>query len=327
MAEKALKVHLTGPHAFASVHNEDSLTLASFLTKHGWDLVDTPEDADAICAVELPVTRYHLPQAIQASSKKGLLIVQEPSVVRPFHNKTKFLNRFSRRFEVGRASSSPLIPWPALYLDQFEGNSKAPKLPRACLISSNKVSFVSGELYSLRRRVVDANPKVDLFGAGWNSSKWNRIKQCVFELYIGLLSAQPTNPLMAVRFLSNVRHSYGPVADKLSTNSNYKATVVIENSREYMSEKLLEAIAAGSIPVYVGPDVTQFGIPEEIVVQVNPDVQSVNEGVAKALAMDYGIWSQRCERWLDSKTKAFWSLEKFWINVHDELTSLACTAK
>ncbi len=195
------------------------------------------------------------------------------------------------------------------------------------MISSNKVSFISGEIYSLRKRVVDTNPIVDLFGSGWDSSFSRRLKQCAFELYIGLLSARLTNPIVGLRFLSNVRKSFGPVANKLETNANYKATVVIENSREYMSEKLLEAIAAGSIPVYVGPDVTKFGIPKELVVQVSPDVKSVNKGIERALSMDFEIWSKKCQDWLTEENIAIWSLEKFWTKVHEVLIGLANSAR
>jgi hypothetical protein len=104
-------------------------------------------------------------------------------------------------------------------------------------------------------------------------------------------------------------------------------TVVIENSIDYMSEKLLEAIAAGSIPVYVGPPVTEFGIPAELVVQVNPDLQSVNEGVSRALKLDYESWAKSCEMWLSPETKGSWSLQRFWNCVHDELIDLAKASK
>jgi len=318
-----MKVHLTGPHGYASVHNEKDLNLASYLEDKGWELVGSPDEADAICAVELPLNRFHTPKAVPFSEKKGLLIIQEPTVVRPFHGRNKYINRFAKKLEVGRIRNSGVTRWPALYLDRFQENSKIKKLHRACMIASNKLSFVSGELYSLRRAVVDENLNVDLYGGGWRTGRFQRIKQCVFELYIGILSGHITGPQGMLRFLSNVRHDLGPVDDKLSTNASYKATVVIENSIEYMSEKLLEAIAAGSVPVYVGPPVTEFGIPAELVIQVSPDLQSVNEGVSKALKLDYDSWTKSCESWLSLETKSSWSLQRFWDGVHDELIDLA----
>jgi hypothetical protein len=318
-----MKVHLTGPHGYASVHNEKDLTLAAFLEGKGWELVGSPHEADAICAVELPVNRFHTPKAVPFSEKKGLLIIQEPSVVRPFHGRERYINRFAKKLEVGRIRSSGVTRWPALYLDRFQENSKINKLPRACMIASNKLSLIPGELYSLRRAVVDDNLNVDLYGAGWRAGKLQRIKQCTFELYIGILSGHLSVTKGMVRFFSNVRQDFGAVEDKLSTNSNYKVTVVIENSIEYMSEKLLEAIAAGSIPVYVGPPVRNFGIPAELVIQVNPDLQSVHEGVSKALQLDYESWETSCKSWLSPATRDLWSLEGFWGRIHDELTNLA----
>lgn len=323
LAEKTLRVHLTGPHAFASVHNEKGLTLASFLTQKGWKIVEDLDEADAICAVELPVTRLHFPKRIEHSKTKGLLILQEPSVVRPFHKHRRQLDRFAKRIEVGRWADSSFTPWPAMYLDDFEEYCMAEKLPRACMIASNKLSMVPGELYSLRRQVVDSNPNVDLYGQGWDSPKQTRLKQIVFELYVATISGALRKPLVALRFLRNVRKNFGPVNDKLSTNAKYKVTVVIENSREYMSEKLLEAISAGSIPVYVGPKVTDFGIPEGLVIEVEPDVESVNAGIAQGLRADFESWAQNCREWLSEETKKLWSLEAFWATVHEELSKLA----
>lgn len=323
MAQEKMKVFLTGPHAFTSVHNLRNLTLSSFLVGKGWELVCSAEKADAICAVELPVSRFHCPKNIPNSSTRGLVIIQEPSVVRPFHNNAKFVDRFASRFLVGRFSESRIVRWPALHLGQFQLSSKIEKLPRACMIASNKVSLIPGELYSLRRDVVDSCTNLDLFGHGWNSSWLTRSKQFVFEVYVGFISRQLANPLSRLQFFANVRSCLGPVKDKLSTNAKYKVSVVIENSNEYMSEKLLEAFAAGSIPVYVGPEVADFGIPPELVIQAKPDAQSVIEGISQALEMDYQGWADRCGEWLTPQVIESWSLYKFWSDVNDELNRIA----
>ena len=317
-----MKVFLTGPHAFSSVHNEKYLTLSSFLISKGWQIVDSAKSADAICAVELPLSKLHFPKHIPSASTKGLLILQEPSVVRPFHQMAKYVDRFASLFAVGRSPENRLVRWPALYLDNFQFNSKVEKLPRACMIASNKVSLIHGELYSLRREIVDSCKNLDLFGLGWNSTILTRIKQFAFELYVGTISGQLASPLGRLRFFANVDRSLGPVEDKLSTNANYKVTVVIENSEEYMSEKLLEAVAAGSIPVYVGPKVEDFGIPGDLVIQVKPDKQSVIEGISNALELNYRDWANRCEEWLTPQVIDSWSLDKFWSNVHEELTRI-----
>jgi hypothetical protein len=317
-----MKLYLTGPHAYSSVHNEGSLSLAGFLGAQGWTFVDSPTEADVICAVEVPVNTLHLPTIPSAASKKGLLLIQEPSVVRPFHRKDFYQNRFARLIELGRTGEFG-HQWPALYLHKFSEYSKTPKLSRACLIGSNKVSLLPGELYTLRRLVIDATPVVDLYGQGWNASKSMKLKQLCFELYNSALALRPPSLRPMAMFFSRTPANYGSVQDKLEVNSRYKVSVVIENSSEFMSEKLLEAISAGSIPVYVGPEPSKFGIPDGLTVWVDPNVESIQDGISRALRMDYSVWASLCSEWITDSNIQLWSLERYWDRVHRELQDLA----
>lgn len=324
MAQKKVKVFLTGPHGFASVHNEPSLTLFSFLQSKGWTQALSAEESDAICSIEFPLNRFHSPRIPVQSDLKGLLVVQEPSVVRPFHENKKLIGRFSRVILTGRPNLKSGVFWPALYLERFHVNSQAQKLPIACLIASNKVSLLPGELYSLRRKVVKTCPKIQLFGGQWDSKLAARLKQIAFEIYLCSLARKIPNLRNAPDFLWSKLHSNGVVPDKLEANRNYKVSVVIENSGDYMSEKLLEAIAAASIPVYVGPDVSKFGIPSDLVVEVDANANAVCNGVEIALNMDFEDWVKRCNAWLsDPKVVSDWSLNTYWERIHLNLLQLA----
>jgi hypothetical protein len=318
-----MKVFLTGPHAFASVHNEGDLRLSSYLESQGWELTQSDDIADVVCAVEMPLNAIHRPKTPRLATKNGLLIVQEPSVVRPYNAAKKRLAQFSSVIEVGRVRNGAPTRWPALYLNEFDTLSRTDKELRACLIAANKVSVVPGELYSLRRAVIDSSTNIDLFGPGWDSPTSTRIKQVVFEVYIGFLAMAKPDFGHLKGFFSRNRQHFGPVEDKLATNSRYKVSVVIENSQEYMSEKLLDAISAASIPVYVGPKVEDFGIPRELIVQVDPAVESVNAGIQKALEMDYAEWVVRCSKWLNETNLEDWGLENLWKRIHKTLLAIA----
>lgn len=317
-----MKLHLTGPHAYSSVHNEASLSLAGFLRAQGWTFVDSPTEADVICAVEIPVNSLQLPTIPAASSNRGLALIQEPYVVRPFHKRDFYQGRFARFIELGRAGERG-HQWPALYLHRFFEYSKTSKLARACLIASNKVSLIPGELYSLRRLVIDTSPDVDLYGQGWNSSKTMKLKQLCFELYNSVLALRAPSLRPLALFFSRTPANFGSVRDKLEVNSRYKVSVVIENSIEFMSEKLLEAISAGSIPVYVGPKPSEFGIPDGLTVWVEPNVESIQDGISRALGMDYSAWASLCSEWITESNIQLWSLERYWARVHRELQELA----
>ncbi len=312
---------MTGPHAFSSVHNESSLSLARFLRSKGWDFVDSPADAEVICAVEIPVTSFHLPKVSSNSKHRGLALVQEPSVVRPFHRREFYEKRFARFIELGRAGEHG-HPWPALYLNKFFDFSKKPKLPRACLIASNKMSLIDGELYSLRRAVVQSSPLIDLYGQGWDAGKIVKLKQACFEIYNCFIALQIPKPKRIAQFMSDSPSNLGPIGDKLVVNSKYKVSIVIENSAEFMSEKLLEALSAGSIPVYVGPSPVDFGIPEDLVIHVEPNLEAIQDGICKALEMDFETWAEACANWISAVDPNAWSLEGYWEKVHQELLAL-----
>jgi hypothetical protein len=60
--------------------------------------------------------------------------------------------------------------------------------------------------------------------------------------------------------------------------SAYKYSVVIENEASYVSEKLFEALFAGCIPKYVGPNLREFDFPAGLVIEVEANISAIREG-------------------------------------------------
>jgi hypothetical protein len=69
-----------------------------------------------------------------------------------------------------------------------------------------------------------------------------------------------------------------------------------------MSEKLFDALIAGCIPIYVGPDVASYGIPRDLVIEVEPTVMSVASGIEAAKRTDFTAFHQRLRLWLSLET-------------------------
>ena len=90
----------------------------------------------------------------------------------------------------------------------------------------------------------------------------------------------------------------GQSDNKLRTISKYKVSLVIENSAEYMSEKLMDSVLAGAIPVYVGPPVGAFEIPPDLVISADPNFKSVNAAIGRALRVNYKKWHGLAKEWL-----------------------------
>ena len=92
----------------------------------------------------------------------------------------------------------------------------------------------------------------------------------------------------------------GVAASKTLALSGYKASLVIENSSGYMSEKLVDCILCGTIPIYVGEDSCSFGIPEDLVIQASPNIDSISNAISKALSWDSASYRRRAESWANS---------------------------
>jgi hypothetical protein len=108
--------------------------------------------------------------------------------------------------------------------------------------------------------------------------------------------------LLAVKGWFNNPTSYlGLSSNKLETLANYRYSLVIENSMEFMTEKLFDSLFAGTFPVYVGPDIELFGIPSFVALQASPNVDSVTKAMTAALDVDLDVWQTKTLAWLQSE--------------------------
>ena len=83
------------------------------------------------------------------------------------------------------------------------------------------------------------------------------------------------------RFINNVG---GPVADKIDFHRQHKFVIAFENSSHsgYTTEKIVDAFAAGSIPIYWGdPDVTRVFNPKAFI-----EVRSIEEALECVKKLD-----------------------------------------
>jgi hypothetical protein len=76
---------------------------------------------------------------------------------------------------------------------------------------------------------------------------------------------------------------FGVTDDKNKTLSQYKIAVVIENSADFISEKLFDSIRAGCVSVYVGPNLEKYGIPKASAIQVDAKHEVVSDMVRSLL--------------------------------------------
>jgi hypothetical protein len=169
------------------------------------------------------------------------------------------------------------------------------------MIQAAKNSFVKGQLYNLRAQLASSDSRVDLFGFGWNTSTQKKAALLIVDFYRALRGgAQIDFSCLKVAFLKPLAY-LGSTNDKLKTMSSYKVAIVIENSKELITEKLFDAFFAGCIPVYVGPPLENFGIPDHLYVRAEASVKSLSSAISRALALNYGAWKRKAHQFLSQK--------------------------
>lgn len=235
----------------------------------------------------------------------AVLVRQEPIVVRPQNFRPDYLKHMSMVIDLGR---SPLLSecrmnWPQNWtLKHLESPiiASGERINRFAIINANKMSFVEGELYSLRRLAAQKSTQIDVWGFDWDMPWIKRALKAFEELLIPLKHGFGIKPTATKGWFRKPLSYKGTSKDKLSTLSSYDYSLVIENSAEYMSEKLFDSLFAGTLPVYVGPNPVDFGIPEFVAIHARPDLDSVMRAMELARIVDLDSWRASILSWLKS---------------------------
>ena len=227
----------------------------------------------------------------------AVLVKSEPTVVIPEHSRARLNRKFNLVIELGRDPGTGSLPFPQSFdTTHFQNSSR---IESCVALSANKLSFISGEHYSFRAKCYSALQRLDVFGPGWDNSRSETFVQLLKELLRTVILRPTALHLAPFRSAFLKPRVYRGIAqDKLEVLSKYKATLVVENSSEYMSEKLLDALMAGTIPVYVGPSPGSYGIPEGLVKTCNATLGDVRMAIEDVLSWDREKWAVQLESWL-----------------------------
>lgn len=212
------------------------------------------------------------------------LIAWEPKSNLPGMFKSQNLELFKHRFFPSpiwaERYSGQSFDWPqggrrkdAAQSDWFS------RIDRWCMVQGNRWSFNEGERYSLRREILSIwSNRIDLYGFDWNISFLKDFsKACKSVLSSGISTR--FNYLGALKLGFHYQNYKGEVEDKIKKMSEYRYVLVIENSSEYLSEKLIDVVLAGSVPLYIGVDLEKFGIPSEIAFTCEATPKYIEDGM------------------------------------------------
>jgi alpha(1,3/1,4) fucosyltransferase len=305
-----MKIYLGGHNASVPLHNASApivagteISLTNAFLAAGLEVCDHLSDANALVLIDMDIDL--LQGAVKsASSEIPIIFIRyEPIVVWPSNYDSKAISLTSKLIDVGRhgGTSNSYFPWPQDWDQNLEFKEVVTtRSESVVLINGNKLSFIKGEMYSFRRKCVLNLPSLDVYGIGWDHGFLRRLLIFAAEIKLAIKNRMRPRLSNSRGWLKRPTNWKGAPKSKLETISKYKYSLVIENSMDYMTEKLFDAFFARCIPIYVGPDVGKYEIPANLVVRVEPTLNSIERGIEIAKAMDYEQWRTSLDAWLMS---------------------------
>lgn len=310
------KILFLGALAHARVDREDPRTLSELITPSGDQQVHSFSEADLVIFCDYLSADFQRLKSSNFPLTKRVLVRVEPRPVLPQNYNKQFLASFNYILDIGRTQTefTSNFPWPQKWRIH---TTRLDRKEKIAIVAGNKVSLIPGELYSLRREIVHSIQNIDLFGTKWNISYYRKARILISEFH-KVLNAQERISTGALKYwFRKPRNWKGEIEDKHQELSKYRYSIVIENSLEFLTEKLFDALFSGCIPIYVGPKVTSFDIPEDLLVQTSPSIESINAAIRTAKEMDYIEWSKKVQNWLSSqKTIEKWEMD----NVYKQIS-------
>jgi len=299
-------VFISGPES--SSWFERVLKVLSVQNKYNLNKVESLFSADLVLVFDqtvrtwLPLFFARALRKFQGSRRKQIFVLfrDEPRVVMPL-NYGIWAMGYDLVFSPGilsKEGTSFDLHWPVNSLGVPE-HSGAHTRSGVCMISANKLSTIEGELYTLRKRVARELREIHLYGRGWSKPTRDKIVELLKALVLSLSSGIP-RARSALEWLRISPPCLGEVTNKLSILSRYRASVVIENSQDYVSEKIFDAIAGGTIPIYVGPDLSKFRALEGLYIQSDPSVKGIRAAIEISHQVDLAAFHKLSVNFLES---------------------------
>ncbi len=157
-------------------------------------------------------------------------------------------------------------------------------------ISSNKISAHPDELYSERLRAIEYFEKncpenFDFYGVGWNPEEHRCYK--------------------------------GKVDNKTDFFHKYRFSICYENMRNikgYISEKILDCLTSGIVPIYAGADDIANYVPKDCFIALDDydDYDSLTEYLINMSKEEYNNYLAAADRFLKSDEKSYFE-SKFYV--------------
>ena len=245
------------------------------LKESGHEIIERNKICDATLCIFNTIEKKDIDLCNQKNVpiKNRILILWEPPATNPKIYEMSLNEKFGLIFTPSNQwisnSRTHYFYWPQVKFDFIEKIAMDERMKRLVFIGANKISFHHTELYSLRRSLLEAdrNELIDVYGIGWSSNFSYQLKTLLGTLLKTSKKSIRLQPIFDY-FVTKVTNPNGVCGNKYQVSERYRFALVVENSKDYVSEKLFDALFSKCICFYIGPDLKSFGFPSELAIQL-----------------------------------------------------------
>lgn len=323
--------------------------LFEYLKTGGFELTTEPT-GDFYIAINHNERAYNEFIRQGGNKQSTVLIRAEPDSVYPIQYKESVSSKYGIVFSPGSVFEiqrrDPLVNHPYLYnINPVNPRTDDPKLSEvltqaqskniysienwnarpitATMIASNKVSPSRNNNYHLRRTVARAmSPDtLQVYGPLWIDSLYAKLRHRAAVAYFGLRSGYFPNPFSIYGSLfSRYRTAKGTVQDKHEILRSSKFSIVIENANSCITEKLFDCLLNGAIPIYIGPNLKQYGLPSNIAYVSLGNPNQIQRIITEASQVDIERKLMAISNFIGSRSFSnSWTAEAVYQDVSNEI--------
>lgn len=172
---------------------------------------------------------------------------------------------------------------------KFDSKNWMARDKKIVMLASNKFSPVINSGYSIRRKIakIYKNSEIlEIYGQYWTVSflfkLYLYLAMIKFNIISGYIPTFNLNQLKKIKS-SSIK---GSIAFKLELLTDTKFLVIVENSPNFLTEKIFDAFFCGVIPIYCGPDLSKVGIPNTTYIKLNWDLSNLAETMDSLCALN-----------------------------------------
>lgn len=301
--------------------------------KNGFLVVKSTETFDAVFLLNYRIKDLlTLLLKFRSRETPKFQLVTEPSVTLPlFRYENLWRRLFHKRYVLGVAASGIRGWQKPQNTRNIQSTISKDRLQSAVIVNSNKFSFVREEFYTLRRRIAARSNLLFVFGSGWDQSLSFLLRKTLVE-FLRALVVPHALQMNQGNILKKPINFKGVALDKLACMSQFEVALIIENSPELLTEKIHDAWFAGCFPIYVGPDLNRFDIPQDLYLQVQPSVNLIDTAIKSVLSTtNFAKFRKSLAQWLSSNSyrlnfdeEVVWS--QMFVDLRNELRSYKHTS-